>query len=651
MEYRREIDGLRALAVLPVLFFHAGFPAFRGGFVGVDVFFVISGYLITGILRGELEGGRFSLRGFYERRARRILPALFLVAFACVPFAWRWMMPSQLQDFSQSLVAVSVFSANLFFLLKSGYFQPASELSPLLHTWSLAVEEQYYLVFPLLLAALWRFGVATALVAIGAIAVASLATAVAMSVSSPTANFFLATGRAWELMIGALLAFAPKRSRPRRWTNDLAAGLGLLAICISIWSFDSSTPFPSLWTLVPTLGTAAILYFASSATRVGQLLGARALVGVGLISYSTYLWHQPLFAFARIRSLDEPGAGVFLTLCLVALGLGYLSWRFVERPFRNRQRVTSRQVLAASVCGTAALAALGMTGHWTGGFAAAKYASAGPLFERFDRNLRELQERRHEIWPRLLEAADAPFSPSPAGRRVLVVGDSLADDLLVALELSRDRFPGDEFRRLRLDDLCMGGRTEGAEAASHACQEEFEAFWESPLSRQADLVLISAGWERASASQLDRLLEALPGRPTVVFGSAAFAEMDSFLFHIANRSIPEAQWPRLFAEHMHEPSRAASQTLRPVAQRHAARFVDKYEVFCERPQSEARRCQLMAESALPLLFDQSHVTVEGALRFGAAIADRKWLEPNGFERAGESIAPGGGGTGRRREGR
>lgn len=625
MEYRREIDGLRALAVLPVLLFHAGIPEFRGGFIGVDVFFVVSGYLITSIIRNELALDQFTLRGFYERRARRILPALFLVAFGSLPLAWWWMMPSQLQDFSQSLVAVSAFSANIFFLLKSGYFQPASELSPMLHTWSLAVEEQYYLFFPLLMMGLWRFGIPAILLAIGAIAVASLAVAEAMSSSAPTANFFLATGRAWELMIGALLSFAPRRPRAHDWTGDLASAVGLGALCLSIWLFDSSTPFPSLWTLIPALGTGCIIYFASPANRVGRLLGTPLLVGIGLISYSTYLWHQPLFAFARIRSLHEPPPSLFMALCVLALGLGYLSWRYVERPFRDRDRIGARQVWIASLCGTAALAGIGLAGHWTGGFARAKYSAAGPQFEKFDLQLRELTDRRQELWPEILEGSQSAFNHTPGRRRVLILGDSLADDLFVALMLERERFEGDEFRRLPLDDLCMGGVGEDPDDVGGPCSTELAAFSQSALLEDADLVLISAGWDRDSPERLDVLLQQLEDRPAVVFGSAGFSEMPAFLYHIATRSIPESSWPRFFAENMHEPSRAASQALRSVTSRHGARFVDKYDVFCEDRKDEGRRCQLMGSATQPLIIDQSHVTVEGARMFGAEIAERNWL--------------------------
>lgn len=177
MDYRREIDGLRALAVVPVILFHAGFDMFSGGFVGVDVFFVISGYLITTIILAELEQNKFSIVNFYERRARRILPALFFVMLVCIPFAWFWLLPSDMMDFSQSLIAVSVFASNILFWHQSGYFDTAAELKPLLHTWSLAVEEQYYVLFPLFLVLVWKLDKRWILVMLGLAFVTSLAVA------------------------------------------------------------------------------------------------------------------------------------------------------------------------------------------------------------------------------------------------------------------------------------------------------------------------------------------------------------------------------------------------------------------------------------------------------------------------------------------
>ena len=207
MKYRAEIDGLRALAVVPVILFHAGFELFSGGFVGVDVFFVISGYLITTILIEDIENKRFSIVNFYERRARRILPALFFVMLVCIPFAWMWMLPNQMKDFSQSLVAVSLLASNILFWRESGYFDTASELKPLLHTWSLAVEEQYYILFPIFLMFTWRLGVKWILILLSIIFFISLGLAQWGSYSYAFAAFFLLPTRGWELLVGVFIAF------------------------------------------------------------------------------------------------------------------------------------------------------------------------------------------------------------------------------------------------------------------------------------------------------------------------------------------------------------------------------------------------------------------------------------------------------------
>ncbi len=207
MKYRAEIDGLRALAVLPVILFHAGFEWFSGGFIGVDVFFVISGYLITSMIIAEMNEGNFSIVNFYERRARRILPALFFVMFLCLPFAWLWLTPNYLKDFGQSLVAVSTFSSNILFWLEDGYFDPVSELKPLLHTWSLAIEEQYYILFPIFLILTWRFGIKWILILLSLIFLVSLSITQWGSDNAPSAAFYLLPTRGWELLLGVFSAF------------------------------------------------------------------------------------------------------------------------------------------------------------------------------------------------------------------------------------------------------------------------------------------------------------------------------------------------------------------------------------------------------------------------------------------------------------
>ncbi len=364
MRYRPEIDGLRSIAVVPVVLFHAGFGLFSGGFVGVDVFFVISGYLITSIIIRERFEGNFSLLNFYERRARRILPALFVVLAVTTPFAWAWMAPDPFDDYLKSLAGAATFLSNFYFWETTDYFATSADLRPLLHTWSLAVEEQYYLLFPLLLIGLGAFSRRKYIAVIGTLALLSLAFSEWGWRTLYPESFFLTWFRVWELFVGSICAFIAFQREPEG--NDRMATAGLIMVLAAVFFFDKSTPSPSVYILLPVLGTALLLLYAQERTAVATVLSMRLPVAIGLISYSVYLWHQPVFALTRIRSLDEPSHLVLGWAVAVTFGLAVLTWRFVEQPFRSgagRMFLPTRSgIFAFSVVGIVGFAALGLSG-------------------------------------------------------------------------------------------------------------------------------------------------------------------------------------------------------------------------------------------------------------------------------------------------
>ncbi len=360
LAYRREIDGLRALAIIPVVVHHAFPDVLPGGFAGVDVFFVISGFLITGIIAGEMAAGRFSQWRFLERRIRRIVPALAAMLAVTAAAAWALLTPEDFRPFAQSLAASALFASNLFYAREVDYFDSAEGMLPLLHTWTLGVEEQFYLVFPLLLIACRRWRPQATLPAVALLGLASFVLALWLSARWPLGAFYLLPARMWEFAVGAACALLPASPRARA----LPALAGLAMILAGYLIIGPATPAPGAWFLLPTIGTALVLLFAGPANMAGRLLAWRPLVWLGLISFGIYLWHQPLLSLARYVWFGDLPLGLTLVAMAASVALGAVSYRWLEQPVRQRRLLAGRAALLLA-CG-AALAlplAAGVAGH------------------------------------------------------------------------------------------------------------------------------------------------------------------------------------------------------------------------------------------------------------------------------------------------
>ncbi|MFY8048324.1 MAG: acyltransferase family protein [Erythrobacter sp.] len=354
LAYRGEIDGLRAIAIAAVVIHHAYPAMLPGGFAGVDLFFVISGYLITGIVAADLATGRFSLRRFYERRVRRIVPALALMLAGAGLAGWAILTPSDFYEFAKSLGASAMFGSNLLFARGVDYFGSADGSGALIHTWTLGVEEQFYLLFPLVLICAFRWGPRALLPLAAMITLASFALALWLAGRWPLGAFYLLPTRMWELGLGALAALLPA---PRRPSGAIAtAGLAMIASGFAL--IGPETPAPGAMFLLPTLGAVLVIRFASGATSSARALRWRGLTSLGLVSFGTYLWHQPLLFFGDYLWFGGlPPAGKLVLIALAVL-LGAASWRWIEQPVRERRVLAGAGALAL-VCAAALALAVG----------------------------------------------------------------------------------------------------------------------------------------------------------------------------------------------------------------------------------------------------------------------------------------------------
>ena len=450
--YRPEVDGLRAIAVFMVILYHAefrlsGYHVFGGGFVGVDVFFVISGYLIGSIIQKEIASGSFSFLNFYERRARRILPPLYVVLAASIPFAWLILMPGAFSDWSLSLLATVLSVSNLFFWHSGGYDTAENLVRPLIHTWSLGVEEQFYLFVPLIMVMLWKWARNSVGVVLLAGCALSLVFAEWMTQRSSSASFFLLSSRAWELGIGVALAWRELR-HGRRISPPAAIAMPIIGLALLMTAVVVMSPqwhHPGMLTLIPVVGSALLIWYTGGNDPVSRLLSSRPFVFVGLISYSLYLWHQPIFAFGRLGSPDGVDTFMVLGWILLALVLATATYFLVEVPTRDRRRTSSRSIWLMAVVGAALLGGFGAYGYATKGLPGrfqgdwASIASASAISEaEIRQDGKSCLDFKPEQGPCIFKGANADgyalvsLGDSHARTLTGAMRDALADDPMLA---------------------------------------------------------------------------------------------------------------------------------------------------------------------------------------------------------------------------
>jgi peptidoglycan/LPS O-acetylase OafA/YrhL len=620
-DYREDIDWLRAIAVLAVVAFHFEAPAVFGGFVGVDIFFVISGYLITGIIQSEVASGSFSFAQFYERRVRRLLPALYaVVALTAIP-SFHYLLSSEREELFRSIAAVVTFTSNFFFWFQTGYFDHAAVEKPLLHTWSLAVEEQFYLALPLLLWALLRFvgrGRIALPAALGVLGLASFALSIWLMQTDRSANaFFMSPPRAWEFLIGALVATEGFPLLRHALAQKIARGLALLLIAIPIFSLRQGPGFPGFNALAPCIGAAMFIWSGIGVPTQKRSPTSPLHVAkfFGRISYSLYLWHWPLFTFARFsKSSLVLDAADKAALFALTVAISWLSWRFVEQPFRMKSLVPTRRA-AFRIAGLATLVLL--AGSAIGIVLSRTPSDADRVALQLESyntyNYQPLYRYGHCFAPASGVLDDGCLGFASDKTNVLLWGDSLAAHYFHGLGKLTDPHAVNILQATQAACMPTFNSAVQGTASCRIFAGQMDAFFRD---RKPDLVILSADWlEYSRPPRFDGMIADLKqtiatlnaaGIAVALLGPAVQfrSRLPSMLMraHLRHADIGADDFllPDIFS--LDEKMKAAL----PAQPKFS--FISVVDALCP-----ARQCPITIDGGIPLSWDHAHLTAEGSV--------------------------------------
>jgi peptidoglycan/LPS O-acetylase OafA/YrhL len=617
MKYRAEIDGLRAIAVVPVILFHLGLGLFSGGFLGVDVFFVISGYLITSILYEQIKDGNFSVLRFYDRRIRRILPPLIITALLTIAITVSF-TPSDIKNVGQSLVATFTFLSNYFFYLETDYFNPFNQLTPMLHTWSLSVEEQYYIFAPFLIYFMSKFHVFKYFTVI-VLTLISFYFAVSLTNSNATLSFYSIHTRAWELLMGTLLALVRKDFscyKPHWKLSECMSFIGLLALAWSFVFFDQTTKHPSFMTIIPVVGTMILIFYLSHTQYLVRFISNKILVFTGLLSYSLYLFHNPIFSAIKYHFIDQAFVLKIASLPIVFL-LSFLSYKYVEKPSRNSLIAKANIFYSIVILAVIAIVSLSYLAHSKNGFLEFfRSQTSGNI--KFFFNVEE-EEKLTVIMRENNIPSDTNFTcKKETCTNILVVGDSQAEDTYFALQsIDKSNY---SVRYVWYDDKCLSDYV--VSNVKQLCNDKTV---DLSLLNDADFVLIAAYWAESTyndgyefAKSIKQNIDA--DADVVLLGSAVFEDMSSFAFKITQSANDLDAMAKLAYTSQRFDRLRVSDKLKKLSERNANIYwIERADFFCEK---KLKKCYLYDENSNPLIWDNAHLTTRAYPLYGSFLINK-----------------------------
>jgi peptidoglycan/LPS O-acetylase OafA/YrhL len=618
MKYRADIDGLRAVAVLPVVLYHAGAPV-PGGFVGVDVFFVISGYLICGMIDADIRNGRFSLSDFYRRRILRIAPALVVMLSVTALLAYIYFLPVEFEEFSATLASAAVSISNMYFAFSAGYFDAPALSKPLLHTWSLGVEEQFYVLAPLFMLFTAGYFPRKMREVFALLTVVSVVIQIVVYIRNASFGFYFAPCRAWELSLGGLLAISAFPGDKRGRVNDAMGVFGLIAILAAMFVGSPNTPLPIM---SAAAGVGAAMVIASGrygASLAGRLLSWRPLVFIGLISYSLYLWHWPLIVFERSDAFLAADSASFAGRglpVLASLAIAYVSWRFIETPFRKSARsATKSSVFAGAGIALASLGVIALFGVVSNGapyrfsdqvVSIGRYLAYDPS-AAFRSGHCYVSANRQSF-----DAADC-LRLDATRPNYLLVGDSHAAHLWLGLSKA---LPDVNLMQATAS-MCRPIAPDPGEFSITFCPRLMDLVFNDFLVRQrVDRVLLSASWKDEDLPGLARTLDVLRERGIDVVVLGPIVEYDRPLPRLLADEIRYDE-PTLATTNRTAAIQGCDRELAALVAAKGARYISVYDAVCPNG-----ICWEYADDAVPLQFDAGHLTAEGSMKVALVISQQ-----------------------------